>query len=95
MVDSQIRERRIDPKELARIEKARYLNERIDQHNDLAHSTKDVRKWLRESAVMMGDDDMVEWHEEKGDEFFYFADFYEREVSKAFKELPCDRSKES
>ena len=45
---------------------------------------------VSESAVTywrMGDDDIAEWHEEKGDEFFDFAEFYEREAAKAFKEL--------
>lgn len=43
----------------------------------------------------MGDDDLVEWHEEKGDAFFDFADFYKREATRAFKELRRDRFKES
>ena len=43
---------------------------------------------MRENTVTywrMGDDDMAEWHEKKGDEFFVFADFYKGEAAKAFK----------
>ena len=52
MMDLQTEAKSVDPKELARSKKARYLNGRINQCNDLARSTKDVRKWLRENAVM-------------------------------------------
>ena len=47
---------------------------------------RNMMKWLRERAVdcwRLGDDGMVKWYEEKGDEFFDFADFREREATKA------------
>ena len=75
---------------LAKKKRAKYLNERFNQYNDLARSTKDIRKWLRKSAVVywrMDDDDMAECHEEKGDEFFDFADSYEGEAAKPLKVL--------
>ena len=62
----------------------------INGHNDLARATKDIRNYLRDSAVMWwrrGDNDMVEWHEEMGDDFLDSADFYEKETAKASKEL--------
>ena len=62
----------------------KYLNERINQYNDLARSTNNRRKWLMKSAVMhwkMGDEDMAEWHEETSDGFFQFAFFNEEEAT--------------
>ena len=35
----------------------------------------------------MGDDNMAEWHEEKGDQIFDFTKIYKEEVAKASKEL--------
>ena len=43
----------------------------------------------------LGDDDLAEWHEYKGDDFFEYADLYKREATKAFKELRGERSKGS
>lgn len=83
---------------MARRKKARYLHELINQYTDLARSMNDVTKSLRESAMMcwrMSDVDMAEWHEYKSNDFFEYADFYERGATKAFKEIQGDSSKES
>ena len=57
------------------------LIDRIKQYNDLARVTKDIRNYLRDRAVVwwrMGDDDVEEWQEEKGDQFIDFMEFYEK-----------------
>lgn len=78
--------------------RAKCLHDRINKYFDLACYMKDVRKCLRERAVTcwrMGDDDVAELHEYKGDDVFEFADFYGREATKAFKKVREDRAKES
>ena len=63
---------------MARKRRAKYSSDQINQYNDLARSTNDVRKWLMKSAVThwkMGHEDMAEWHKETSDEFLEFADF--------------------
>ena len=68
----------------------KHLNERINQYDDLARSTNEVRKCLMKSAVThwrMGYENMAEWHEEISDEFFEFGSFYEGKPLKASKEL--------
>ena len=42
----------------------------------------------------MGDGDMAEWYVSKGDIFFEYADFHEREATETFKEMRGDRSEE-
>ena len=37
--------------------------------------------------VKRGCDDMAECHDEKDDQFFIFAEFYEKEAAKASKDL--------
>lgn len=58
----------------------------------------DVKKWMMESTVRnwrLGDDDMVEWYEYKGDGFFEYVDFPEREATKAFNKMRGDMPEES
>lgn len=38
-----------------------------------------------------GDDELAEWHEEKGNGFLDFAKFYKKEATKALKRLRGDR----
>lgn len=59
---------------------------------------KDVKKRMRENVVTywrLGDDDMEEWHEYEGNDFFVYANFHEREIIKAFKKMCGDRLEES
>ena len=52
------------------------LIDHVSEYKNLAKATKEVRNYLRDSAVTWwrrGDDDMAEWHEEKGDEVFAFC----------------------
>ena len=89
---------KINPRELARRKRDKCLHERNNKYNDLARPMNDVRKWLRERSVTcwrIGDGNLAEWHEYKGDDFFEFVDFCEREATKTFKELRGDRSEES
>ena len=51
MVDSQSEGGNIGQSELQKKKRAKYPNERINQCNDLAQMTKDVKKWLMMSAV--------------------------------------------
>lgn len=54
------------------------MHEQINKCNDLAHSTKDRRKLLMERDMKcwrLGDDELAEWHEYKGDESFEYAVF--------------------
>lgn len=70
----------------AKKERACFLVDRINQYNNLARVTKEVRNCLRDNPVTwwrMGDDDMKEWHEEKGDQVFDFVEFYEKEAARA------------
>ena len=90
MVGSQSEGRSVGPSESARKRRTKYLSERIDQYNDMAPSTNDVRKWLMNITVThwkMGDEDMAEWHKEIRDEFREFAAFDEGEAAMASKEL--------
>ena len=83
MVDSQSEGENIGQSELQKKKRANYPNERINQCNDLAQMTKDVRKWLMRSAVTCwkrGYEDIAEWHEEISDEFFEYVDFYKDEA---------------
>ena len=63
IVDSRNEEVNIDQSQIGKKRRASYLNDRINQYNDLAWTTKDVRRWLIRSAVNhweMGDEDMAE-----------------------------------
>ena len=70
--------------------RAMYLSDRINQYNDLAWTTKDIRRWLMRGDVNnleMGDEEMVECHEAISEEFFEYIDLYEKKVAKASKGL--------
>ena len=53
--------------------RALFLIDCINEYNSLTRATKEARNYLRDSTVMWWrreDDDMEEWHEEKGDQIF-------------------------
>ena len=80
----------VERSDITKKRRARFLNERINQYNDLARGTKDVRKCVMRSVVTCwkrGDEDMTEWHEGIGDEFFAHTDFYEEEFARTQREL--------
>ena len=69
---------KIDPKELEGRKRTRYLHERINEYSELARHEKCEKITEIESYNVpeLGDDDLAEWHEDKGDELSEFADFY-------------------
>ena len=76
--------------EYTKKKRALFLFDHVNEYNDIARTSKDVRNHLRNSVVTWwrrGDGDMAECHEEKGDMFFDFADFHGKEAAKASKEL--------
>ena len=98
LVDSRSENLIVDLKELARWRRVKCVHERIHKNLNLPRSMRNTREWLTKRAVdcwRLGYDGMAKWHEEKKDVLFDFANFYEGEAAKAFKELRGDRSKES
>ena len=76
--------------ETRRKEKARVLIDRINQHNDLARPAKEVGNHLGRDAVTwwcVGDEDMMEWSERKGDHIFDVAEYYGKEAAKGLSKL--------
>ena len=64
--------------------------EGINQYNDLVRTVKEVGNHLGRNAVTrlrVGDENMIEWHERKGDHVFEMAEYYEKEAAKASREL--------